>query len=209
MNINSERPRARLRERLREATVEAILQAAEQAFAAEGPKARMESIAALAGIAVGTLYNHFADREALWEELCRSRREGLLVRLDGVLAATRDEPFAGALRSFLGAFVAHWAAHRDFLAVLIQAEPLGARSPRDSRGRTMVEELVARGAVLVKRGMAAGALRPDGADLYPVLLLGMLRSILFQHLDQLPASQADAAIERLVDVFLHGAGRRA
>src|SRR5512133_2709447 len=132
MNPDSRHPSprpVRLRDRLREATAEVILDAAEQAFAREGPKARMESIAARAGIAVGTLYNHFADREALWAELCRSRREALLVRLDGALAQSSALGFREALRAFLEAFLDHWTTHRAFLAVLIQAEPAGGRSP--------------------------------------------------------------------------------
>ena len=199
----------RLRTRLREATAEAILEAAEHAFAEGGPKARMETIAARAGIAVGTLYNHFADREALWDELCRSRRAALLVRLDAALEAARGEPFAGALRAFLDAFVEHWDQHRRFLAVLIQAEPLGARSPRaGAKGGSMVQELLARARKLVRRGVAEGALRAEAADLYPALLLGMLRSVLFQHLDQAPPPAAKAQIDCMVDVFLNGAGQR-
>lgn len=199
----------RLRDRLREATCEAILMAAEQAFAGEGPKARMESIAALAGIAVGTLYNHFADREALWAALCRSRREALLVRLDEALERSRDVPFAQALRAFLGAFAQHWAAHRGFLAVLIQAEPLGARSPRaESRDRTMAGELAARAGALVRRGIEDGDLRPDGAELDPVLLIGMVRAVLFKHLDDAAPPVSGAELDRLVDLFLHGAARQ-
>lgn len=211
MNPNSSsasgRP-VRLRDRLREATAEAILEAAEQAFATEGPKARMESIAARAGIAVGTLYNHFADREALWAALCRSRREALLVRLDEALERSRDLPFAEALRAFLDAFAVHWTAHRGFLAVLIQAEPVGARSPRAGRDRTMASELASRAAALVRRGVDDGDLRPEGASRYPALLMGMVRGTLFQHLDEAgPPIGADDLVA-VVDLFLHGAAPR-
>jgi AcrR family transcriptional regulator len=206
MNSNShhERP-VRLRERLREATAEAILAAAEEAFAAEGPKARMESIAARAGIAVGTLYNHFADRESLWRELCRSRREALLVRLDQALEASRSAPFEDALRAMLAAFVAHWAAHRGFVAVLMEHDP-PTRSPGPRGGdRTMAQEMLDRVDALVRRGVEQGALRPEGADLYPVLLLGMLRSVLFHHLERAPSSAAEGEVERMLDLFLRGA----
>src|SRR5919206_3781985 len=102
MNPHSshEKP-VRLRERLREATRDAILAAAEQAFAADGPRARMESIAERAGIAVGTLYNHFEDRDALWKALGRSRREALLARVDAALAASRGQRFRDALGAFV------------------------------------------------------------------------------------------------------------
>src|SRR5439155_24293704 len=59
----------RLRDRLRDAAHEAILDAAEEAFARHGMDAPMEAIASLAGVAVGTLYNHFDSRAALLEAL--------------------------------------------------------------------------------------------------------------------------------------------
>ncbi len=203
MNFDSphEKP-VRLRERLREATVEAILVAAEEVFAEQGPKARMESIASRAGIAVGTLYNHFADRDALWTELCRSRREALLVRLDETLVRVRPEPFEDALRALLAAFVAHWEAHRGFLNVLMQVDPPTTSPGPRAKDRTMAQELCERMATLVRRGVAQGALRSSGAELYPVLVLGMLRSVLFHH----PAPSARANVERLLEVFLRGAG---
>src|SRR6266536_2383155 len=203
---SSEKP-VRLRERLREATAEAILSAAEQAFSEEGAKARMESIAARAGIAVGTLYNHFADRDALWEAVCRARREALLVRLDETLEATRGAPFQTALRAFAGTLQAHWSRHRAFLTLLLQTEPALARAgARASRERSTLEELVARAGKLVRRGIAVGALREDGADLYPVLMVGMLRGIMVRDLARDPGD-AEATLDRVVSFFMTGAGR--
>lgn len=208
MNLDSyHRKPIRLRERLREATCEAILEAAEEAFAEEGPKARMESIAARAGIAVGTLYNHFRDRDALWAELRRSRREALLVRLHEALERVPRARFEAALRAFLHALVEHWHEHRGFLSVLVQVEPLDLRSPGPrSDGRTMHDEILSRLADLVRRGVAEGALRDEGAELHPTLLLGMLRAVLLRRLHG-DASPATAEVDRMLDVFLKGAGR--
>jgi AcrR family transcriptional regulator len=210
MNTNSsnEKP-VRLRERLREATVAAILDAAEDSFAEEGPKARMESIAARAGIAVGTLYNHFADREALWTELCRSRREALLVKLDETLQQVRQEPFEPALRAMLSAFVAHWAAHRGFLAVLMQVDPPTTSPGPRAKNRTMAQEMLERVAALVRRGVAQGVLRSEGSELYPLLLLGMLRSILFRRPEDAPLTAVPANVEFMLEVFLRGARKAA
>src|SRR3954471_15366151 len=62
----SEPERQTLRGRIRETTVQAILSAAEEVFADDGfHAARMGAIAAKAGVSVGTLYNHFEDRDAL------------------------------------------------------------------------------------------------------------------------------------------------
>ena len=167
----------------------------------------MESIASRAGIAVGTLYNHFADREALWKEVCRSRREALLVKLDETLERVRQEPFEAALRAVLTAFVDHWAAHRGFLAVLMQVDPPTTSPGPRTRSRTMAQELLERVAALVRRGVAQDVLRPEGSELHPVLLLGMLRSVLFRPRDVTPGT-ARADVEVMLDVFLRGATRR-
>ena len=76
-----------LRHRLRQSTREAILDAAATAFNGHGRSAaRMEDIAAGAGIAVGTLYNYFRDRSALVSAVLQSRTQGLLDALDEVVA---------------------------------------------------------------------------------------------------------------------------
>ncbi len=81
-----------LRHRLRQSTRDAILEAAATAFNGQGAAAaRMEDIAAGAGIAVGTLYNYFRDRSALVSAVLQSRTQGLLDALDEAVAdAARD-----------------------------------------------------------------------------------------------------------------------
>jgi AcrR family transcriptional regulator len=206
MNMRSRCAIQPLRERLKQVAREAILEAGEAVFAERGfAGARMEEIAERAGVAVGTLYNHFADRDALWKELCRSRREALLVKLDEALLRVGEQPFEGALRALLATFVDHWAAHRGFLAVLMQIDPPTSLPGPRARDRTMAEEMLERVAALVRRGVEQGALQAQAADLYPVLLLGMLRGILFQHLRDAASSAAPEEVERMVRVFLRGA----
>ena len=94
--------RVRLRQRLRAETRAAILAAAEEVFAARGLRgARMEAIASRAGVAVGTLYNHFQDREALLSALIQSRRQALLDRVDRALAGG-SATFEASLLAFQG-----------------------------------------------------------------------------------------------------------
>ncbi|HTP27552.1 MAG TPA: TetR/AcrR family transcriptional regulator [Anaeromyxobacteraceae bacterium] len=198
----------RLRDRLKQATREAILEASEAVFSERGfTGARMEEIAARAGVAVGTLYNRFADRQSLWSELCHSRREALLVKLDDTLERVRAQPFEDALRAMLATFVDHWAAHRGFLSVLMQVDPPTSLPGPRARNRTMAQELLRRVRDLVRVGIDQGVLRVGGADLYPELLLGMLRSVLFHHLENAPSTAAAADVEHMVRVFLYGARR--
>jgi AcrR family transcriptional regulator len=200
MNQASHHP-ARLRDRLREETARAILAAAEDVFAAEGLGARMEAIAARAGVAVGTLYNHFEDRRALVTALVRERRASLIGRVDRALAAA-DSGAVEQLRAFLGAVEEHARAHGPLLSVLMQAGegPGAARPPRG-----LHDELVRRVDQIVARGVASGELRPDAARVFGLALVGMARAVLVRAIEG--GAEPGAAAASVVDLFLRGAAR--
>ena len=195
----------RLRHRLRDETVRAILEAAEHEFASDGlHAARMERIAARAGVAVGTLYNHFADREALVLALARLRREGLLARVDAALSSVASGPVEPQLRAYLGAVVEHARAHGRFLAALVQAGegPARARPPAP-----LLDELTARVQTIIGRGVASGELRRDEADVFALGFVGMVRLVLTRAIerDAFPAFEREG--EALLDLFLRPARR--
>lgn len=198
-----ERP-ARLRDRLREETAAAILAAAEESFAIDGLQARMESIAARAGVAVGTVYNHFEDREALLAELVRSRRALLLRRLDAAVA--EEGPFPELLRRFLRALFGHWAEHWRFMGILVQAQLLG-KPPRPGSGPpSILQEVNARAGRVIGRGLAEGALRPGDRDLYAAVLVGLARGALLHDLEANRPAPVAERLEQVVEIFLRGAG---
>lgn len=211
MNLNSQtgrRPR-RLRERLKEATQEAILEAAEQAFARDGAlAARMESVAQAAGVAVGTLYNHFADRDALIDAVMRARQATLLTALDEALARTAKAPFGQALEALVAAAQAHFARHEAFLRLLMEAEHVrlgpGVLQPADLMG-----QLRRRVDTLVQRGVKARAVRADDASSFAWFVLGALKGMLIRQMRGLAPDDEAAQRAALVRFVLHGleAGR--
>ena len=84
---NSSGPRAKRAAERRDA----ILAAALDGFAARGfAAARLDDVASRAGVAKGTIYLHFADKEALFEELIRVE-----------IAPARRRPGAGFARRHL------------------------------------------------------------------------------------------------------------
>ncbi len=192
----------RLRDRLREETARAILAAAEEVFAADGLQARMERVAEQAGVAVGTLYNHFEDRAALVRSLVRSRREALLSRVDAAVAEVKDGPVERQLRAFFAAVEEHARVHGRLLSVLVQAGegPGQARPPR-----TLLEELARRASAIVARGVASGELRDDRARVFAPALVGIARVVLVRVLEGEgePGETAGA----IVELFLRGAAR--
>src|SRR5690242_11278649 len=102
MNARSlqRKPVQSLRTRLKVVVSTAILDAAEQVFAEQGLEASMETIASRAGVAVGTLYNHFADRQALLFAIAEAHSTEVMRRLE-LVAADSSRSFRESLRDCL------------------------------------------------------------------------------------------------------------
>lgn len=72
-----------------------ILHSAEELLLANGPQGiSMAMIAQRSGIAVGTVYNYFKDKEALLRTLQETRRRELLDALTAAVAPIESQPFS-------------------------------------------------------------------------------------------------------------------
>ncbi|HVY36930.1 MAG TPA: TetR/AcrR family transcriptional regulator [Polyangia bacterium] len=207
---NPERPAApSLRERFRETTVQAILTAAEEVFADAGlHAAHMGEIAARAGVSVGTLYNHFADREALLGGLAAARFTEMLAHVDAALDQSEGQKFGERLEALVGAMLGHWEQHRKFMRIAIQGETGQYQKTFPTAYGTMrdkMREIYARVDKVTSQGVREKAIRADVADLAPFFLMGMIRSLIMRGLvvDEVDQSlSADAG--RVVRAFLEG-----
>ena len=186
-----------LRARIRQATDAAILEAAEHVFAEQGlDGARVNDIAARAGVAVGTLYNHFKDREALLQGLLELRQEEVLALLDQLLDETGLD-FAERVRQLYQRFFRYVDAHRPFYSIM--------HDGRAEKSVDMMRAIYARMERLAKRGIKEKALRPSGADLYPALLMGTIRAAIIK--GRL-SGKHEVDVDELARFFLEGAGTK-
>ncbi|HEY6909307.1 MAG TPA: TetR/AcrR family transcriptional regulator [Myxococcales bacterium] len=191
----------RLRERLRGETARAIADAAEQVFAAHGVRdARMEEIAARAGVAVGTVYNHFHDRSALLAGLVERRRQELAQKLDAAFAEVKGEPFAVQLRSFSRTVFEHFETHAAFLSIMLESDSAHAREPSPA-----MLELRRRVDGLVERGIQQRALRRAGRELWPTMLFSAVRGVLVHELRNPGKLALAERADAVCDFFLRGA----
>ena len=88
--------------------MQAVLTAAEEVFADAGlHDAHMGEIAERAGVAVGTLYNHFADREALLAGLADARFKEMIADMDAALKASAEQPFGPRVRALVVAMLTY------------------------------------------------------------------------------------------------------
>jgi AcrR family transcriptional regulator len=211
-SLHERKRKSPLRERIRETTVQAIMEAAEEVFADQGlHSAHMGEIATRAGVAVGTLYNHFQDREALLEGLLDARGLELLARIDGRLAERQGRPFREKLQALLAVVLEHKHAHRKFFHILLQGEigryQLTFPSAFHKPSATM-KEVLGRVERLIKQGVRDKQIRPEAADLAPMLFVGMVRAVCIRDiLADRQQRDFSAEADQLIEIFLHGVGK--
>ena len=106
-----EPPTIPLRERFRREVSAAIALAAEQVFAEEGLRdAHVGHIAKRAGVAVGTLYNYYEDRDALLAAVLRERNEELFSALGVAMAEVEGEHLATQVRTLVRAHLGYFSS---------------------------------------------------------------------------------------------------
>src|SRR6202790_5146175 len=149
----------------------AIVEAAMDEFIARGFAAtRLDDVAKRAGVAKGTIYLHFKDKEALFQELIRTA----LVPLIGRLAA--PPPAGGSVRAALEGFGKTFAqevvtTRRGDIVRLIVAE--GARFPgiADFYYREVVSRGMAGMRALIELGINRGEIRQEGLMRFPQIVV--------------------------------------
>ena len=190
----------RLKERLREVTSRAILAAAEAVLLEQGMDAPMEVIAARAGVAVGTLYNHFEDRQALVKELLETHRAQLRADVQAAEQRTLGLPVREQLLAMVQAMVSGWSK----IYLVMRGEHV-INAARRAEVRQRIAKLF--GPVL-ERGRKEGTIALDPHGLQPVIFLGLQQAFFTMGADDPKHYPIDRVAERLVEAFLHGAGSK-
>ncbi|MBS0244241.1 MAG: TetR/AcrR family transcriptional regulator [Proteobacteria bacterium] len=179
----------------------AILAAALDVFAANGyAAARLDDVAAKAGVAKGTIYLFFKDKEQLFEAIVLEAASPVLTALDAV--AGREDL---TLREFLSGLFAVFRAEvlgtrRKEIVRLVLAE--GSRFPRIAE--FYHREVVAKGLALIARvadrAVARGELKSDALKRFPQLVIAPL--IVAVIWDGTFASVAPLDVEGLISAHL-------
>lgn len=149
----------------------AIVDAAMEEFIARGFAAtRLDDIAKRAGVAKGTIYLHFKDKESMFEELVRIVIVPVVARLNAL------PPPTGSVRELVETFAGNFlkeviGTRRGDLVRLIVAE--GPRFPAiaDFYYREVVSRGIAGMRSLIELGIARGEIRQKDLARYPQILV--------------------------------------
>jgi AcrR family transcriptional regulator len=182
----------------------AILEAALDEFSARGfAGARLDDVAQRAGVAKGTIYLHFKDKEALFQELVRTMLGPLISGLEQLRAS--DLPIRTVLERFADLFVREiYGTRRRDVARLVITE--GTRFPE--LAEFYYSEVVARGIsamrAMIERAVARGEISHAALARFPQLvvapgLVAILWAGLFDRFDHLDVA---AMMRTHIDILL-------
>jgi AcrR family transcriptional regulator len=161
---------------------EAILAAALDEFSARGfAAARLEDVARRAGIAKGTIYLYFRDKETLFAELIRSSLGPIIA---GVEAAPPELPLRVFAERFVDLFVTEiYGTRRSDVLRLVITE--GARFPQlaEIYYREVIKRALTAVRSIVQQAIERGEVNADTLKRFPQLLVAPgLVAVLWQAL---------------------------
>ena len=183
---------------------EAILAAALDEFSAQGfAAARLDDVAKRAGVAKGTIYLYFDDKEALFQELVRS----LLTPVVGSIEALRDAdiPIRVLAGRLVDLFVTEifGTRRRDVIRLMITE---GRRFPKlaEFYHREVLSRVMAAMRALLTRAAARGEV-PDAVAKFPQLLAapGLVAVVWIGLFDKYEPLDVSAMMQAHVDIIFH------
>ena len=150
---------------------QAIIEAAMEEFISRGFAAtRLDDIAKRAGVAKGTIYLHFKDKESMFEELIRTAIVPLVGRMQG------PPPSGGTVRDLIESFALNFiqevaTTRRGDIVRLIVAE--GPRFPviADFYYREVVSKGLAGMRAMIELGIARGEITNKNLVKFPQIMV--------------------------------------
>lgn len=177
----------------REDRMRAISAAALDVFSAKGfAAARLDDVAAAAGVAKGTIYLYFKSKEDLLESIVQNTIGVTLQNFEQAVAASPAP--ASLLLRLMGQTIATALEDRDRRRVLHLVLSEGGRFP--AIAEFYHREIISRGIALVRaifaKGRASGEFLSDEPARFPQLvvapaIVGAIWSVVFAHIEPLDA----------------------
>jgi TetR/AcrR family transcriptional regulator, fatty acid metabolism regulator protein len=172
--------------------------------------ATMQEIAEEAGVAKGTIYLYFRDRDELVERTFETAMEKLFARADEAL--DRDIPFEEKLRAVMSAQLEFFSQNREFFRLYLSLrmpEGTPAQQRRQQRAchpryRQRIDKLSA----VLKQAIERGELREIDPDRLALFIIEGSTAVILERLTEKVSPAEDADLDLLVGLFLDGIRKR-
>jgi AcrR family transcriptional regulator len=167
----------------------------------------MDDVAAASGYSPAAIYKYFRNKDELFSRLWTGMADKLQAIFDE--SVHLPMPFAMRLRWLVVRASQLLETSPNLLVAFIAQRPYAARarSALEKQALRHYREHQARIVELMQKGIEEGVLREGGAQEYSLLLIGLLYE--FAHRWVMDDGRMDVgeAVDRIVDLFLRGAGR--
>jgi len=184
---------------VQEFRVQSIQDAAMTVIARRGiTAATMQEIAEEAGVAKGTIYLYFKDRDELVDKTFERAITELLKRIDAALAI--EGTFEQKLRASLGAKFSFFQEHREFFRLYHSLRyPEGKR-----RTQKQYDAQLERMAAMLEDAMRSGEIRRKDSKRLALIISEAISAVIIRRVmeENPPAESAD--IDLLMDTILDG-----
>lgn len=173
--------------------------------------ATVQEIADEAGVAKGTIYLYFRDRDELIEKTFRGAMAQLMARIDAVLE--QDVPFEKKIRELLASKLAFFNENREFFRLYLTLRmPEGPQQPPRKRQKQACHpQYKARAeklAAVLKEAMSRGEIRELDPYRLALFIIEGSTAIILERLTE-DSSPADAAdVELMTGLVLDGVRKR-
>lgn len=185
---------------------EEILKQAEEVFAAKGfYKATVMEIAEASGFAVGTIYQYFGSKEALFSSMVTEKLEILYVGIRGAVAGKKNA--LEKIRALVEANFLFVENNVSFCNIFIRRGSASlAEGTADLREKMIADYLehVDFIEAVISEGVKSGILKQQDPRLMAFVLAGMINSFVLSWMKTLERGSLCELTETLLAIFFEG-----
>lgn len=172
--------------------------------------ATMQEIAEEAGVAKGTIYLYFRDRDELVEKTFDAAMAQLMVEVDR--AMEKDTPFDQKIRDIMAAKLAFFSAHREFVRLYLTAKMPESIPERQRQKRKnchpQYRARIDRFAVVLRQAMERGDIRTLDPNRLAMFVIEGSTAIILERLMEESSPPEEADVDLIVGLILDGVRKR-
>lgn len=196
---------------VQEFRVQSIQDAAMRVIARKGmAAATMQEIAEEAGVAKGTIYLYFRDRDELVEKTFETAITLLITRLEAAMLS--EKPFREKMRDALGAKIAFFNENREFFRLYLDLRFPEGNAQQQRRHRTKCEpqyrHSIAGFVQQIEAAMDAGEIRRVDPQRLALFIVEGTNAIVIDRVVNETQPPDEADIDFMIDVIFGGIDTR-
>jgi AcrR family transcriptional regulator len=196
---------------VQEYRIQSIQEATMRVIARKGmAAATMQEIAEEAGVAKGTIYLYFRDRDELVEKTFESAMAELSVQIDEAL--DKEMPFEEKLRSILRAQLAFFGANLEFFRLYLSLRNPDGGPERQRRQKAachpQYQVRVQKLASVLDQAMERGEIKRVDPNRLALFMIEGTTSVIVQRLNDPDSPDTESDVELMAGLILDGIRKR-